>query len=232
MEPSATQIITIDGPAGCGKSTVACSLAKQLGGLAFSSGAIYRAVTYLALENGVDLEQPQQLVALIQSHKLCIEERGGELKVLIDGKDPGSALKSSRVTREIHWIADAPQVREALLPLQRAIGSPRPVIAEGRDLGTVVFPEARIKIFLTATVEERVRRRHQELRAKLGEEINFARVYEEVERRDRFDRERSEAPLKVPDGAMEVDTTGLSVSQVVAEIIDGIRQDGVAKPPG
>ncbi len=221
------RLIAIDGPAGCGKSTVARELARELDGLSFSTGAVYRAVTLLALDAGVQLERPPEVLRLLAMHELEVVERDHELKLTIDGRDRERELHGSAVSREIHWIADAAEIRARLLPLQRALAAreyvrPGPLVFEGRDVGTVVFPDAGVKVFLTATAEERARRRQKQLRAQHGEELSVERVLSDVERRDRFDQERDAAPLAAAAGAKILDTSGRSVAEVVASILKGL----------
>ena len=180
-------MITIDGPAGCGKSTVAHAIAQMVEGIAFNTGLIYRAVTWLALERRIDLQQPTLVIDLLDRVPIALEEVGHEWRVRVGEERPTVALREARVTAEIHWIADSPELRARLLPLQRNWESTRIVVAEGRDLGTVVFPDAPVKVFLTASIEERARRRHAE---QQGRGVPFATVLSEVEQRDRFDRER------------------------------------------
>ena len=217
-------ILTIDGPAGCGKSTVARGVARELGGLAFNTGAIYRAVTWLAVEDRVCLDDEDAVLELLDGHRMQTMERAGELRVLVDGDDPGAALQSPEVTREIHWIADSARLRERLLPIQRQLSVTGIVVAEGRDLGTVVYPHAAAKVFLTASVEERARRRHRELEERLGRAIDFGEVLEDVKRRDGFDEDRPVAPLRAADDARVVDATDLTAEQAVAAIVKGLPE--------
>ena len=219
-------LIAIDGPAGCGKSTVADALARELSGVMFSSGLIYRGATYAALEGGIDLQDPSALLKLLSREPLDVVRDGLELRVHVDGVDPGAALHSRRVTAEIHWLADDPEVRDRLLPLQRELirrdfACAGPIVVEGRDIGTVVFPDATLKVFLTATVDERARRRVEQLRREQGDEVAFEDVRSEVEQRDRFDRERAVAPLLAADDARTVDTTGIDTEEVLRRILAG-----------
>lgn len=240
-------VITIDGPAGCGKSTVARLIARGVDGIAFNSGLVYRTVTWFALEQGLlvsgdtptsdfstllrqALSQAELELVLQAGHDSAGESAEAVssdgsappvLRVAINGRDPGVELVSSRVTREIHWVADDALVRASLLPLQRALPAGRFLVAEGRDMGSVVYPDAAAKFFLTATPAERARRRTQEFCRELGEEADFERVLAEVERRDAFDRNRAVAPLIVPPGAVVVDSTG----RTVPEVVEAIRED-------
>lgn len=248
-----THVVTIDGPAGCGKSTVARRLAQGVGGVAFNSGLVYRAVTWFALDRGIlvpgesplggfsvqlrqELSQVEiELVLEPGNDPVDDRDSGGAdfvppvLRVTIDGTDPGPELVSSRVTREIHWVADDGPIRSALLSLQRSLPTERFLVAEGRDMGSVVYPDAAGKFFLTATPAERARRRTQELEGAEGEDADFDRVLAEVERRDAFDRNREVAPLVVPDGASLVDSTGRTVAEVVELIRDQLPPDWRAR---
>ncbi len=228
------RVLAIDGPAGCGKSTVARELARALDGVAFSSGTVYRAATLVALDAGTPLDQPRAILAELERHRLELVEAPGALGLLIDGVRRDAELHGTRVSREIHWIADDPSVRERLLPIQRearamALAARGPVVAEGRDIGTVVFPDAEAKIFLTASVEERAQRRSAQLAEELRERVDPETVRRDVERRDRFDSARAVAPLAVAAGARVVDTTGKSVAEVVESILKGLPEDWVRR---
>ncbi|HIC22659.1 MAG TPA: (d)CMP kinase [Planctomycetes bacterium] len=219
------QIATIDGSAGCGKSSVARKLADCCGGRMFSSGRVYRALTWLALEQGVEFPDRDRVLSLLEEHRLEIVASSAVFRVEVDGADPGDVLYSSRVTGEIHHVSDDPEVRKAVLTLQRGLPTDRPVFAEGRDMGTVVFPQAPVKIFLTASIEERARRRQLELRESLGEELSFEQVQRKLLRRDAFDSERDISPLKAAPDAQQIDTTSLSIEEVVSTIMERIPQD-------
>lgn len=228
------RVIAIDGPAACGKSTVVRLLAARLGALSFSSGLVYRAVTWLVLERGDDPADPEAVRRDLAAAPVEIVEREGALRVVVAGVDPGDALHGTRVTEAIHWIADDAAVRAALLPLQRRL-PPRNVIAEGRDLGTVVFPDAALKVFLTASLEERARRRHAELRGRLGERISLEEVAEQLRRRDEKDASRAVAPLRPAPDARVVDTTDRTPEEVVEEIVGWVPPSWLPPdrdPPG
>lgn len=226
------KLITIDGPAGCGKSTVAKRLAEVLGGVAFNTGHIYRAVTFLVMREGISLEDEDAIVSLLSGQRVTAVVDGNEMHVLLDGEDPGDELRTAWVTREIHWIADSAKIRDRVRPMQRDISFERVVVAEGRDLGTVVFPDAPVKVFLTASAEVRARRRQRELELKLGATVDFATVLEDVERRDRFDRERPVSPLVEAEDARVVDSTDMTAEEVVAAIREGLPEAWVDSSTG
>ncbi len=231
----APRLVAIDGPAGCGKSTVVRLLAEQLGALGvtalgFSSGLVYRALTWCALERGLDPSDGERVRELVGAVTIAIVERAGGLRVEIDGVDPGDELHSVRVTEAIHWIADDPEVRGAVLPLQRNLPVGPVILAEGRDLGTVVYPDAAVKIFLTASLEERARRRHAEFRDRLGEEISLEEVEERLRRRDEHDSTRDAAPLRPADGSRVIDTTDHDPGEVVELVLEGIPRAWLPYP--
>lgn len=185
---------------------------------------MYRAVTWLALEEQVDLDDVDSLLELIAGSGIEMVEVESAIGVRINGVDPGEVLYSSRVTTEIHHVSDPPRIRGALLPLQRSLPGSRPVFAEGRDMGTVVFPDAPLKVFLTATIEERARRRQREFRRNLGEELSLEEVTEQVRRRDELDSSRDVSPLKAARDAWVLDTTDLGIDEVVSRIAERIPE--------
>ncbi len=198
----------------------------------FSSGRVYRVLTWLALEQGVDLSDREAVRSLIDEHRLEIVADRNTFRVEVDGVDPGDVLDSTRVTGEIHHISNNPAVRSAVLPLQRDLPADLPVFAEGRDMGTVVFPDAPVKIFLTASVEERARRRQLELRDRLEEELPLAVVQEQVARRDALDEEREVSPLKAAHDAVTVDSTSLELEEVISAIMERIPRSWNLGPTG
>ncbi|MDE0960553.1 MAG: (d)CMP kinase [Planctomycetota bacterium] len=226
------QIATLDGPAGCGKSSVARLLAARIGGRMFSSGRLYRGITWLALENEVALPDRERVRKLIEDHRLEIVASPDSFRVEVDGFDPGVVLDSTRVTGEIHHISNDPAVRSAVLPLQRNLPTDLPVIAEGRDMGTVVFPNAQVKIFLTASVEERARRRQLELSQRLSEDLPLAVVQQQVALRDSLDEERDVSPLMAASDAVTVDTTLLDLEEVLSAIMERIPRSWNRGPTG
>ncbi len=213
-----TYIVAIDGPAGAGKSTVARRVARRLGYAFLDTGAMYRAATWRALARGVDMDDPAATVESSRAMRLELNERENGLQVVVDGQDVTDAIRSPEVTRVIYKLDENPEVREHLVALQREFAARCPTVAEGRDMGTVVFPEARCKIFLDASLEERTRRRAAELRAK-GVAVDMDALREEVRVRDEKTRTRAVAPLRRAEDATLVDTTNLTLDEVVDRIV-------------
>jgi len=212
-------IVTIDGPAGAGKSTVARQLARRLGFRFLDTGAMYRAVALAAVQRDLGWDDPQRLVQLASE----IDIRVGEHRVLLDGQDVTDAIRSTDVTGVIHYAADNPGVRQRMVQLQREAAADADVVTEGRDQGTVVFPDAKCKIFLTASPEERARRRVLDLAAK-GENVTVEEVLAQQEQRDKRDSRREVGPLVAADDAIEVITDGLTQDQVVDRLEALVRE--------
>src|SRR3954453_22058743 len=206
-------IVTIDGPAGAGKSSAARELARRLGFRFLDTGAMYRAVTLAARERGLDLADADALGQLVKQIRV---ELPGD-RVLLDGVDVTSAIRKFDITAAIHYAADNPAVRSQLVVWQRAAAAGSDVVTEGRDQGTVVFPDAECKIFLTADEGERARRRHRDLLGR-GEEIPFEEVLANQRLRDERDLSRAVGALRKAEDAIEVSTDGLSPDQVVARL--------------
>ncbi len=211
-------IITIDGPAGAGKSTAARALARKLGFRFIDTGAMYRAVTLAALRQGVDWEQTEQLAELCRQIRIELESD----RVLLDGEDVTRQVRAHKITLLTHYAASNPDVREHLVKLQRAAAGKDDVITEGRDQGTVVFPGAQCKIFLTASAEERARRRWLDLNDR-GERIEFKEVLAKQNLRDDRDTSRKVGPLVPAPDAIQINTDGLTPRQVVERLETSVR---------
>ena len=217
-------IIAIDGPAGAGKSTVARKLARRLGYAMVDTGAIYRAVALAAKRIAIAWDDDAGLARLLDPPGLPIAF-GENDTVFLDGEDIIAAIRTPEMSRGASVVSARPVVRERLLDLQRSLGraAPRGAVLEGRDIGTVVFPDATVKFFLTAADDARARRRHAELAGK-GHEVDLSDVLEDQRRRDKDDTERAIAPLKPAPDAVVVDTTGLDLDQVVERCFRAVRE--------
>ena len=211
------RIVTIDGPSGGGKSTVSRALAAKLHFTYLDTGAMYRAVAYQCREQGVDLANSEQLAALLQTIQIeLLPPAAGEddVRVLVDGKEVGALLRTQEMGLLASQVSALPQVRKTLTRLQQKIGESGQIVAEGRDTGTVVFPQAAWKFFLDASPEIRAHRRAEQLRGK-GEAVDEQQLLAQIVKRDKDDRERTIAPLKAAPDALTIDSTGLPVEEVV-----------------
>jgi len=217
-------IITIDGPAASGKSTVARLLAQKLGADFLDTGAMYRAVTFAAMQDSVDLNDEEKLLDCLGAHRFQFSPRAGKMTVSVDDADVTEQIRSPEVTANARFIASAPKVREKLVEMQRQFAAGRKkIVTEGRDQGTVAFADANVKFFLTADPAERARRRQAELKARGGGE-SLERVQEAIEQRDDGDRSRAAGPLKQAEDAIVVDTTNLSIDQVVEKLLTLVKE--------
>ncbi|WP_457569291.1 (d)CMP kinase [Desulfurobacterium sp.] len=208
--------ITIDGPAGAGKSTIAKLLAEKLGFLHLDSGAVYRAIGVAAKKAGIDLDDESAVSSFLKS--LSVEIKNGG-RVFVNNVDLTEEIRKPEGGILASKVARFPEVREKVIEVLRKAAEGRKVITDGRDAGTNIFPDADIKIFLTASPEERAKRRYKELKEK-GYNVTFEQVLKEVKERDYQDKNRKVAPLTVPEGACIIDTTGKTVEEVVREIED------------
>lgn len=210
-------VVAIDGPAGAGKSTIAKKLAKALNVSYLDTGAMYRALTLKAMRENVNMENEDDLVSLAKRTTIDLESLDSGIKVLLDGQDVSQDIRTVEVTNNTFYIARAAGVRAIMVEWQRAIGSRRSVVIEGRDIGTVVFPNATRKYYLDADEEERARRRYDELIAK-GKEVEFNDVLKDVKIRDEKDFTRKVGPLKKAGDAVVIDSTKMTIDEVVEEM--------------
>jgi len=207
------RIITIDGPAGAGKSTIAKEIAKRFGFTHLDSGAIYRAIGVACKEIGINLEDEKAVLGVAQ--KLQIELKEG--RVLLDGEDITEKIRTPEGGFLASKVAQFKEVREIVVKILREIAKGKRVVTDGRDAGTYIFPEADLKIYLTASPEERARRRYEEL-LKKGFNVSYEEILKEVIERDERDKNRKFAPLVIPEGAVIIDTTGKTIEDVLSEV--------------
>lgn len=216
--------IAIDGPGGAGKSTVARAVAKQLGFIYVDTGAIYRAIGLKFVRTGKPFTN-ENIISVLHGTELSLTHIDGEQHIIIDGEDVSSLIRTQKISSAASKVSAVPEVRAFLLDLQRDIAKKNNVIMDGRDVGTVILPNAEVKIFLTANIEVRARRRHKELMAKgIETPDTFERVLKEVSERDKADSERATAPLKPAEDAVLVDTSDMDFEQSVQTVINIIRR--------
>jgi len=217
-------VVTLDGPAGAGKSTTAKAVAKKLGLRHLDSGALYRALTFGLMEAGVPQERwPELGVEDLRALGVSLEGTGGRYRVLVGGRPVDAELRTPEVTARVSHLARVPAVRACLLELQKAAGREGGLVADGRDMGTVVFPDADVKVFLVADLHERARRRLLQ-NGQAPDPEAVATEARAIARRDEEDSERDISPLRKPEGAVEIDTTGLSFDEQVDTIVDRVRR--------
>lgn len=221
-------VIAVDGPSGAGKSTISRALSKRLGYLEIDTGAMYRAMAWLARRSGVDLTDPQQVQTFSRQAEIDLQLENGATLVVANGQDITAEIRSPEISMLTSKISALAPVREAMMALQRRMGFKGGVILDGRDIGTVVFPDAELKFFLSASAEERGRRRFLELQAR-GVQTDLATTIDEVVQRDRQDSERELAPLRQADDAIPIDSTGLTIEQVVTHMETIFREQTGAK---
>ncbi|QPK65502.1 (d)CMP kinase [Methylomonas sp. LL1] len=214
-------VITIDGPSGAGKGTVSRAVAKLLGWNYLDSGSIYRSLAIAVLQAGIALDDVPAIVRVAEAMRLAFE-CGESLLVRLNGVDITSQLASETTGNAASIVAAYPEVRAVLLQKQKDFRQAPGLVADGRDMGSVVFPEAEFKVYLTASAEERANRRYKQLIEK-GIDANLSQITREIEERDRRDSERATAPLTVPEGATTIDSSSLSIQQVIDAVINLVR---------
>ena len=215
-------IVAIDGPSGAGKSTLAKRVAREFGFMYLDTGALYRALGLKVLRQGAEVADDARMAHLVESTDIDLTEQDGKLEVFLDGEEVSASIRTPEVSQMASKVSALKSVRQRLLEIQRTLGRRGSVVAEGRDIGTVVFPEAEVKIFLDASVKERARRRTEELRAA-GRPVGIEETQREMEERDRRDSERELAPLCKAGDALAIDSSSLDAEAVAERVIKAIR---------
>ncbi|HMN98860.1 MAG TPA: (d)CMP kinase [Miltoncostaeaceae bacterium] len=221
-------IVAIDGPAGAGKSTVARAVARRLGAAYLDTGAMYRALTWLAAQRGIGPGDADALAALARDEPIGIEPTDDGDRVSIAGMDVTVAIRDPEVAARVSEVAAHPGVREQMVAGQRAVMSSGSWVSDGRDVGSAVVPDAELKVFLTASLEERARRRHADL-VHRGTAMDLDQVLEDVRRRDHIDSTRAASPLRVADGAIVIDSSELDADEVadlIVRLVEDLRASG------
>ncbi|UTR14615.1 (d)CMP kinase [Salipaludibacillus sp. LMS25] len=221
--------IAIDGPAGAGKSTVAKLLAEKLGFVYIDTGAMYRALTWKAIEDNVDVNDEKKLHQLLKACDITLVNESGRSIVKLNGQDVSEEIRNTSVTNNVSYVAKHPLIRKEMVSKQQLLATGGGTVMDGRDIGTAVLPEADVKIFLTASVEERAKRRHEENMAK-GMSSDLVKLKEDIAKRDKLDSERDVAPLKQAEDAIVLDSTSMSIKEVVENIFGVIvERDGTVE---
>lgn len=212
-------VVTIDGPSGAGKGTLSSAVAEKLGWHFLDSGAIYRVLAVATMHHGIEVSDEESVVPLATGLDVNFITEMGKTRIILEGEDVTDDIRTETVGRAASQVAALPRVREALLRRQRAFRDGPGLVADGRDMGTVVFPDAEVKIFLTASAEERAERRYKQLR-DAGHDVSMSRLLEDIKARDERDSTRAVAPLVPAEDAAVIDSTGLDIAQVFDKTIE------------
>lgn len=222
LNTNSAQVVTIDGPSGAGKGTLSQLVARNLGYHLLDSGALYRLVALAAMDQGVDISDQEAVAKVASSLDVRFDVSGDQVRTFLEGRNVSRAIREEAVSKGASIVAAYPPVREALLQRQRDFRQAPGLVADGRDMGTTVFPDAEVKIFLTASPEARAQRRFKQLREQ-GVDVNLDELIADIRERDKRDSERSVSPLKPAQDAYVLDSTDLSIGQVLAEILARVQ---------
>ena len=220
-----SKVIAIDGPAGVGKGTIAKKLAKDFNFITIDTGATYRCVTVAIVDNKIELNEVNRIKKLLKEIKIDMEIINNEEKIFLNGKDVTARIREDEINNMVSPVSSIKEVREEMVNLQRKLAEGKNVVMEGRDIGTVVFPDADIKIFLDASIEERAMRRYnQNQETEIDKDLTYEEVYKSIEKRDYIDRNKPIGALKQADDAILVDTTGRSFKENLKRVEDIIKE--------
>ena len=221
--------IAVDGPAGAGKSTAAKAVAKKLGLLYLDTGAMYRSIGYKAMKLGIPCGDEERVTNMLQSTELSVEYIGGEQRLFVDGEDVTGNIRTAACGMAASAVSALPEVRKMLVDMQRRIAGQKDVIMDGRDIGTVVLPNARFKFFITAAPSVRARRRYDELKAKGALDKTLEEIEAEIVKRDYDDSHRKHSPLKQAEDAVLIDTSAMNIDQVVEQMVQMVEKGAKAQ---
>ena len=212
-------IVAIDGPAGTGKGTITSLISKEMGLVNIDTGATYRCVALYAIRNNIKLEETEKIIASLGNIQIDMENENGEQKIFLNGEDVSKEIRSKEVTLIVSQVSSIKEVRYKMVEIQRNLAKGKNVIMEGRDITTVVFPNANVKIYMDAEEEERAKRRYKELQEK-GIDMSYEDVLKNIRARDKNDREKEVGALKIAEDAIYLDTTNLSIEEVKYKVKD------------
>lgn len=218
-------IVAIDGPAGSGKGTVTKKVAERLNLVNVDTGAMYRCVTLKALEKNIEINQTEELEKMLQNITIDMKEKNGINQIFLDGKDVSEEIRTTKIDENVAKYAAIKCVRDAVTPMQRKMGENTDIIMEGRDIGTTVFPNANVKIYLDASVEERAKRRYNQDIEK-GIECTYEEILESIKQRHKLETEREISPLRQAEDAIYIDSSNMTIEEVTEKIIEIIKQKG------
>lgn len=216
-------IVAIDGPAGTGKGTITSLISKELGLVNIDTGATYRCVALNAIRNNIKLEEQEKIIASLENIEIDMKNEDGEQKVFLNGEDVSKEIRSKEVSQTVSQVSSIKEVRYKMVEVQRKLAQGKDVIMEGRDITTVVFPEANVKIYMDADEQERAQRRYKEMQEK-GIQMTYEEVLKNIQIRDKNDKEKEVGALKIAEDAIYLDTTGLSIEEVKDKILNIIEQ--------
>ncbi len=216
-------IVAIDGPAGTGKGTITSLISKQLGLVNIDTGATYRCVALYAIRNNIKLEEQEKIISSLENIEIDMQNENGEQKVYLNGEDVSKEIRSKEVTKIVSQVSSIKEVRYKMVEVQRKLAQGKDVIMEGRDITTVVFPEANVKIYMDADEKIRAQRRYKEMQEK-GIQMTYEEVLKNIQIRDKNDKEKELGALKIAEDAIYLDTTGLNIEEVKDKILNIIKE--------